>query len=533
MDENKLPSVLAQFKLKPEIKSIFQNAFITDDEESITILEEYKFFERDAIIRVLNKNTNGIPFVSLTEYDKNTEVINIEQKYQVLIKFDSGKAIVYVPGFREVNKDFIELELSKYDVEFMRITVPNYNRILDNEYKYKYDSMILFKRLLLEALERNATDLHFDVKHFSVEPSYTVACRVDAELQPIELFELDAALNKEIVAKLIESKTSTSSIDLDSPSGVTANSSNIFGTNDVELRISANKCVDGYHCVIRIQKRATFSFTLDKLGFHKKVQKDLELITTKTNGATLITGAIRTGKNTTAFALENEMIHKPIKVVSYEYPIEALMPVTQVDYKNDEKMLLNAIRLCKKQDVNVAFLNEIPNKEVAFAVQDIVNSSVHVITTMHLHRLYLIPYRLKEYYGESYKDIISQINGIFNQKMFGVCCPHCQEDMLVADLQDERKRDLLMNAGLKTVKRNAGCEICAHTGKVIGKNQPYAEHLLFDTALIEDLLKCEAPYQMEMVLKKELFKRNQNLEWYLIEGIKAGVLSIDALNSVL
>ena len=53
------------------------------------------------------------------------------------------------------------------------------------------------------------------------------------------------------------------------------------------------------------------------------------------------------------------MVKLPIKLVSYEYPIEVLMPVSQVDYANNEEILLNAIRLAKKQDVNVAFLNEI------------------------------------------------------------------------------------------------------------------------------------------------------------------------------
>lgn len=83
------------------------------------------------------------------------------------------------------------------------------------------------------------------------------------------------------------------------------------------------------------------------------------------------------------------------------------MPFTQVDYGGDESTLLNAVRLAKKQDVNVAYINELPNKEVAFSVRDLVNSSVYVLTTMHMDRLWHLPYKLKEYYGDQFKDVIS------------------------------------------------------------------------------------------------------------------------------
>lgn len=78
-------------------------------------------------------------------------------------------------------------------------------------------------------------------------------------------------------------------------------------------------------------------------------------------------------------------------MISYDSPIEVLMPFPQVDYKDDPKRLLDCVRLAKKQDIDIAFLNEIPSKDVAFAVKDLVTSSIGVITTLHLNRIWDLP----------------------------------------------------------------------------------------------------------------------------------------------
>ena len=73
--------------------------------------------------------------------------------------------------------------------------------------------------------------------------------------------------------------------------------------------------------------------------------------------------------------------------------------------------------------ISCGFSHEIPDKSIVFGIQDLVNSSIGVITTTHLDRIWNLPYKLKEYFGETYKDMISQINGVVNQKMFIKQCP--------------------------------------------------------------------------------------------------------------
>ena len=518
---------LEKFLLRPEIYNIFEQGLIEDKNKIIEILEEYKFLSRDDIIKDL-RGSESFEFVSLEE----TRDIEKHSSNALFSVHDGGTADVYIRGFDEVNTNRIELQLSRYTVSFHRITPANFKDLVNPGYVPEYDPVILFKKILIDAIDAHATDIHFEVKHFSGEPSYTVAFRIDGDMQDYSVFPVNARLNKEMISKIIEAKTNVASLDLNSADGVTAVAKDVLGTGIAELRISANRVLDGFHYVIRIQKKDTVQLTLDKLGFAPRVQQDLEYVVRTRSGITLITGAVRTGKNTTAFAIENEMVKLPVKVVSYEYPIEVLMPVSQVDYGNDEDVLLNAIRLAKKQDVNVAFINEIPNKEVAFAVQDLVNSSIHVITTMHLDRLWLLPYRLKEYYGSSYKDVISQINAVFNQKMFSIPCPHCREKILVDSITDQRKRALVKKYGVPVYYHSRGCKLCHGTGHVLGKNQPYAEHLVFTPDVISRILKCDEPYQMENVIREEMMSWHTTLEDYMVDAVGRGKLSLDALDSL-
>ena len=440
---------------------------------------------------------------------------------------------MYYSFFESISREPLELELHNYNINYVAITPYNFALIRDPSRNFEmWDPMILFKRILLQVIELNATDIHFCVEHDDLEPIYPIYYRRNGDLLPFTMFSLDEGLNKSIIFGLVEKLTSSNSMDLNTPEGITTVANDPLGNNQIELRVSANKVEAGWHCVIRIQQKDTFNFTIDKLGFSTDVQLALHKMTKRRSGIVFITGAIRTGKNTTAFAMANEMMQFPIKIVSYEYPIEVLMPFPQVNYKGDTQILLNSIRLAKKQDLNVAFINELPNKEVAFAVQDLVNSSVYVITTMHVDRLWHLPYKLKDYYGADYKDIISQINGVFNQKMFSVPCKHCQNRKLIGTL-DEEKQQLLSNVGVKDYSVSVGCEKCNNTGIQDGKNQPYVEYLLFTPEIKSKLLTCSEPFEMERILQEYAIGRKQSLEFSMGAAVHRGDLDPEALNSIL
>lgn len=512
------------------LSQIIYEISITTDYDMLMFLETYKYYTREELVTYLNQ-TQTQKFLAVSEINSDKRFKNVEMKYNVFVSVNNDMtAYVLYDGTKPIQFENIELDVSfnSFTPIMIALTPRNFEE-LQGKIDIEYNPTLLLKRILIDAVDKNATDIHFEVNHVKNSVEYPILYRINGELLNQNLFNINQNLNKSIISVLIEKKTSSNSLDLLESAGVVASAPNLLG-DAIELRISANRVVDGYHFVIRIQRKTTVSLHICELGFHTEVLNALYDAARKQSGVTLITGAIRTGKNTTAFAMANEILTKPVKIVSYESPIEVLMPFPQLDYKESPEMLLDAIRLAKKQDVNVAFINEIPTKEVAFALQDLVNSSIHVITTMHMDRIWHLPYKLKEYYGDNYKDVISQINVVFNQKMFSKACPMCREKIIVSSVKNDKYRKILEEHGVTSLWRNTGCETCSNTGNVLGSNQPFVEFVVFTDELITNLLKCEKPSDMEIILRQSM--KLNSLERYMTEAIAQGELSVDALNSI-
>ena len=536
MDKSKI--TLQDINLPHEVSNIFEVEGIYDIEQILYLLEIYRFVDRTTILALLERTYPEEKFSDVTQLTRELQFSKIEADYDVLVQVVDGKNIIVLSKvYSEVPTYEISLELARYNIEYKQITKLNFEELSGNS-SAKLLPSILFKRYLLAALEREATDLHFTVEHVNGEVTYPVYYRRDGDLFPLKLFTLDSILNKSIIMNLIEKRTSSASLDVALSSGVTASVADVFNDGEIELRISALRVKDGYRCVARIQRKKTVSFKIAELGFPQEVQQALHTITTKRSGLTIISGAIRTGKNTTANALANELLKAPINMMSFDSPIEVLMPFAQVDYKESPEELLNYVRLAKKQDVDIVYLNELPTKEVAFAAKDLVNSSVHVITTIHLDRLWHLPYRLKEYYGDSYKDIITQINGVFTQKMFSVLCPHCRKAVLASDVANEEQNKILKQWNVSQVYKSFGCSYCndqdsGSKGTIIGRNQPLVEFLLFTDELKEQLVRCKEPFEMEIILKNRVRDNSQSLEFFITKEIERGLLDVSALNQIL
>ena len=537
-----IESAMQYFGLTNQECSVFQTAGINSLDDFLFILEQYHFRTVADVCQFLRDTEDKGIYCHVEPFELDDEFRLIESNMNVLVQKVSNKSVkVYVPynyvGFSE---EVLAINLSYFAYEIFYVTKYNFQQVIAfREHRsLKLDPDIMFKRILLEALNLQATDIHLSVKHDGGTVTYPIQYRRNGLLFSVSEFTLDKVMNKEIAMRIIETKTNRSSVDISGSEGVVTNVSDILHDGNIELRVSVVKVKDGYMTVIRIQKKSTTSFRIHELGFDNKVLRDIQTLADKRNGITLITGAIRTGKNTTALAMANEIIKEPVCIISYDSPIEVIMPYPQVDYMEEDSRLIRYVEMAKKQDVDVVFVNEVPTKGVALAVQDLANSSVGVITTFHLNRLWDLPYRLEEYYGGRYKFVISQLNGVINQKMFGVLCANCRYETLVQELPDSPIKSFLLEHGVIKVFQTSGCDLCTDeitnvSGCVIGRNQPYAEHLIFTDAIKNDLMKCETPWEMSMYLKTCLREKQQDLDFYMLDGIKRGELSYKALSYII
>lgn len=520
---------------------------IVDEVEVLNKLDLYKVLDKESLSEMMLKVDqffisdvgNVVRCESLLsdfgEYNQN-ELENIynnfkklEQDYDVVIdcaQFPTSLRLIYMVGSNQDNISMANVLLGSYQTQMVAITEQDFNNLTGKE--QTYIPIILFNRIVAECISQGGSDIHFLTIHNEKKlPEYPIRFRVGNDMVEYSEFVMTAILQKDVLVDAVGKKSNANARDIDTPYGIQTSINDVFDDGVIELRLCCNKVQDGYHCVCRIQTKKTVSLKINELGFTKEDEYVLYRTANKRSGLTLITGAIRTGKNTTAYALGNEIVKLPVKIADYSSPIEVYMPFPQVDYMGDVNILRNCMRAAKKQDINVAFLNEIPNKEVAFAVRDLVNSSIHVITTTHIDRLWHVFYKLKELYGDDYRDLISQLNMVANQKMYKRVCQTCKT-MYDISFTKKEYQEFAQDYGITQYYQGSGCIDCGNAPTL-----PIMEVVYFTDEIKSNLLECSTIQQMEQYIKKYMFDHHLSMEFKIADMIKHGTLTVSDLDSII
>ena len=520
---------IKQFLDNPDYWTLFASLGIEDnDEEIVTHIEDYHILPREELVKKINKviGEDVVNVVKAEDINRYSSLKEFEDKYNVIIHVINAQSIlVYYDIFKDdyLDEDSLRIDLSEFSNVIIRAITPGNLRELQgktlDEDEYDYDFML--KTLIIDCVEKGATDLHINTRHKNMQPYYTIDYRRDNHMWRNPNWNLTADMTKKLVYRTIAKKTDANENDL-LLSGVEASIKDLLGDGKYELRVTAIRTLMGYKSAIRIQRLKTISLKINELGFDNVVQEELQFLAKKYTGLTLITGPIRSGKNTTAFAMTNDMDLDKYTIMDISSPVEIRMDFPQVDYGGGADALLATLKKCKKLDLDLAIINEIPSKEVAFGVRDLINSSVGVITTTHLDRVWHIPHKLKDYYGDDYKDIMSQINAVINQKMYVKQCPHCASKVLVDTLPPKIK-EYLKSYGVSSVFVNEGCDKC-NNGRLHGGIQPYAEVLVFTPEIKEQLRRCKEAYEMETIIKELMTNAKASLDFKVCKAIEEGLL---------
>lgn len=477
-----------------------------------------------AKIKDVLQSQSGIDFYWLRADPTPSNLKDIAAKHHVII--ESGKWIVYVPLGVDLDTALLEIDIPSVSLTYKYIADCNYAMLkyglsgetLTSKFA-NLNPLLVFRRIVADAIETGTTDIHFVSTYVDKVARQFVRYRIQNSLVDSK-FKLDAALTKEILFQAISKLSTVSVSDLDSGSGITTDVTDIFDDGSTDLRITAHRVAAGFMCTIRIQSLNTTSLHVDELGMPAKDTSLIREIASHRTGLTFVTGKMRSGKNTTIFAMVNELVDLPIQIVEYSNPIETLMPYPQFDYKGDVDELVTKMALAKKMDIDVAVLNEIPNREVAFAARDLVNSAVGVFTTTHLDRVWNIPLKLQEFYGEDYKTVISQLNAVINQRMFRRW--HVKDaEKRILDRDKGQFEAAAWRAGVRNYFVPRNLEDVTYT------LQPLAEIVVFTDEMKHAMLEFDSPWKAEQMIRLNIQKEHGTLEDKVADYINKGYFSLE------
>lgn len=488
-----------------------------------------KFCTTHAVQSVL-KEKYGMPFAWLNMDSTPPDMKEVADKHHVIIE-RSRNFVVYVPLGQRVDDAMLAIDIPNYQIIYRFIADCNYRLLkrrmtanLLSEMVAPYRPLLVFRRLIIDCIDLSGTDVHFSSVYNEKNPTHLIQNRVSQDLVPSQ-FLIDKAMMFKVLQAVITKLTPTSAMDLDANEGISTEVRDLFEDGSTDLRITGTKVDAGYYIVCTVQNVTTTTKKVDELGFPAPDVQLLRELAQRRTGLTLVTGKMRSGKNTTIFGMLNELTGLPIRIMEYSFPIENHMGFPQVNYQGDIDRLKNLMRLAKKMDLNVAVLNEIPDSGVAFAVRDLVNSAVAVITTMHIDRVWHMPYKMQEFFGRDYKTVISQINAVINHKMFKKWKgPGLQKRQLVKEHGDFEM--FCYKAGVRQYF------VPTDPNQMRYSVQPLIEIVVLTSEMKTAILNFDEIWRAEQMLRNQIEQRHETLENKLAQYINDGLMSIEEMRQL-
>ncbi len=490
-----------------------------------------RFLDKDDVKKVLEEKYR-IPFTWLKIDPTPTDLKPVADKYGVLLQRTKDTVVCYLPLGTTLDNATMQVDIPNYRLRYVCIADANYRLVqkgLDggiiSMQIAKFRPLLVYRRLVIDCSERGATDLHFQSVFENKLPAHHIKYRISKEMIESD-FVTDLDMIQQMCKAVVGKLTTASAADIDSSSGITTQIPDLFRDGTVDVRFQCDRCKAGMIADSAINNVTTTTMTVDQLGFPKEDVALLRELAQRRTGLTLVTGEMRSGKNTTIMAMVNELHLQPINIVEYSNPVEVNMSHPQYDYKGDIGILLNYMKKAKKYDIDVAILNEIPNAEVAFAVRDLVNSAIGVITTTHINRLWHAPNKLNEFFGKDYKTIISQLNVIINHKMFRRWSgPGMVKRVLQPDKSEFDRFAYRCGVRQYFVPQDAS--------RVKYRLQPLCEILVITDEMKTAMLNFEEMWRAEQMLKGHIEREHGTLENKLANYINQGICSLDEMHRFL
>ncbi len=339
----------------------------------------------------------------------------------------------------------------------------------------------LVNRLILNAVEMRASDIHFE----PFENEFKVRYRIDGVLTEVEFPP------KRLQAAVISRVKIMSRLDIAERRRPQDGRIKLrIGERDIDFRVSTIPTLYGESLVMRILDSETLVLDLKKLGFPSDMLSQYEELIKQPYGMILVTGPTGSGKTSTLYTTLS-MINSPeTKIITIEDPVEyQLKGVNQVHVNPKIGLTFaNALRSIVRQDPDVILVGEIRDRETAeIAVQSALTGHL-LFSTLHTNDSAGALTRLLDMGVESFL-LSSTLLGVLAQRLVRVICPQCK----VLDFPDKKKLEAFGSAeavkGLGNISfyRGKGCDNCRQSG-FFGRTGIF-EYLPMDEDIRKEIVK--------------------------------------------
>ena len=379
--------------------------------------------------------------------------------------------------------------------------------------------VIYINKMLLDAIKRGASDLHFE----PYEGEYRIRFRIDGVLH--EIARPPFALSARIAARL----KVMSQLDIAER--------RLPQDGRIKLRLSKNKAIDfrvstlptmyGEKIVLRILDAAAAMMGIESLGYEPEQQKLYEDALTRPQGMILVTGPTGSGKTVSLYTGLNILNTPEVNISTAEDPVEInLTGINQVQINVKAGLTFaDALRSFLRQDPDIVMVGEIRDLETAEIAIKAAQTGHLVLSTLHTNSASETLTRLMNMGVPSY-NIASSVTLIIAQRLARRLCNECKEP------EDVPKEELLRQGFTEeqlphlNLQQAVGCDQC--TGGFKGRTGVY--EVMPVTEAIQELIMSNAG---SLQIAKQARKEGYNsLRQSALRKVADGTISLAEANRV-
>jgi type II secretory ATPase GspE/PulE/Tfp pilus assembly ATPase PilB-like protein len=234
----------------------------------------------------------------------------------------------------------------------------------------------LVDALLADAVQRNASDIHFEPEQNFLRIRY----RIDGVLRQIR------ALHKQYWPAMVVRIKVISQMNIAETRAPQDGRITLFLTGrSVDFRVAAQPTTHGENIVLRILDRQRGLVPLDKLGLQDAQLGLMKLMIARPEGIILVTGPTGSGKTTTLYSILNHINSEGINIMTLEDPVEYPMNMVRQTSVNEAAKLdfATGIRSLMRQDPDVILVGEIRDTDTAEMAFRAAMTGHQVYSTLH------------------------------------------------------------------------------------------------------------------------------------------------------
>ena len=299
--------------------------------------------------------------------------------------------------------------------------------------EYTQPMVRLVNALLVDAVKRGASDIHFEPEYAFLRIRY----RIDGVLETVRSLHKTYMPGMTVRIKVIsEMNIAETRAPQDGRISLTLNG------RPIDFRVSMHPTIHGENIVLRILDREKSIISLDKMNLPAQTLTRLSLMLARPEGILIVTGPTGSGKTTTLYSLLSQVNDETVNIMTLEDPVE--YPLTLM-----------------RQDPDIILVGEIRDRDTAEMAFRAAMTGHQVFSTLHSNSALGAFPRLLDI-GIQPDIMAGNIIGVIAQRLVRVLCVHCKE----AYVPTLEERKILGTAADNTshIYRPTGCAKCGNKG---------------------------------------------------------------------